>query len=135
MQVPQHILCSNPMVVSWLYHKLAQVAYCKANIRPGVKKVHQGSNQLLVHHGICCRPNTHLGYRGRNLQSIWCVLGGKSRVKVLSPDPQLLRLGQLLAKPRGVVPIKIKLRLSKLRKKENFILGVYCFEMKLLITR
>jgi hypothetical protein len=54
----------------------------------------------------CCRPNTHLGYRGRNLQSTWCVLGGKSRVKVLSPDPQLLRLGQLLAKPRGVVPIK-----------------------------
>jgi hypothetical protein len=55
---------------------------------------------------FCCRPNTHLGYRGRNLQSTWCVLGGKSRVKVLSPDPQLLRLGQLLAKPRGVVPIK-----------------------------
>jgi hypothetical protein len=54
----------------------------------------------------CCRPNTHLGYCGRNLQSTWCVLGGKSRVKVLSPDPQLLRLGQLLAKPRGVVPIK-----------------------------
>jgi hypothetical protein len=54
----------------------------------------------------CCRPNTHLGYRGRNLQSTWCVLGGKSRVKVLSPDPQLLRLGQLLAKPRGVIPIK-----------------------------
>jgi hypothetical protein len=54
----------------------------------------------------CCCPNTHLGYRGRNLQSTWCVLGGKSRVKVLSPDPQLLRLGQLLAKPRGVVPIK-----------------------------
>jgi hypothetical protein len=78
--------------------------------------------------GHCCRPNTHLGYRGRNLQSTWCVLGGKSRVKVLSPDPRLLRLGQLLAKPRGVVPIKIKLRLSKLTKKENFILGVYCLK-------
>jgi hypothetical protein len=35
---------------------------------------------------------------------------GKSRVKVLSPDPQLLRLGQLLVKPRGVVPMKEKLR-------------------------
>jgi hypothetical protein len=41
---------------------------------------------------------------GSNLQSTWCVLGGKSRVKVLSLDPRLLRLGQLLAKLRGVVP-------------------------------
>jgi hypothetical protein len=31
---------------------------------------------------------------------------GQVRVKVLSPNPQLLRLGQLLAKPRGVVPNK-----------------------------
>jgi hypothetical protein len=44
---------------------------------------------------------------GRNLQSIGCVLGGKSQVKVLSPNPQLLRLGQRLAKPKGVVPNKI----------------------------
>ena len=63
-------------------------------------------------------PYTHLGYRGRNLQSTWCVLGGKSRVKVLSPNPQLLRLGQLLVKPRGVVPKENKLRLNT-KSKDN----------------
>jgi hypothetical protein len=34
------------------------------------------------------------------------------RVKVLSPNPQLLRLGQLLAKPREVVPKENNLRLE-----------------------
>jgi hypothetical protein len=48
----------------------------------------------------------HLGSRGRNLQSTGCVLGGKPRVEILSLNTQLLRLGQLLAKPRGVVPKK-----------------------------
>jgi hypothetical protein len=37
---------------------------------------------------------------------------GQVRVKVLSPNPQLLRLGQLLAKPRGVVPKENNLRLE-----------------------
>jgi hypothetical protein len=38
---------------------------------------------------------------------------------VLSPDPRLLRLGQLLAKPRGVVPkennLRLKLNLSTIK--------------------
>ena len=86
---------------------------------------------LTLGHSSCCHPNTYLGYRGRNLQSTWCVLGGKSRVKVLSHDPQLLRLGQLLAKPRGVIPIKINEVFLKLWKKENFTLGVYYLKIKL----
>ena len=36
---------------------------------------------------------------------------GQVRVKVLSPNPQLLCVGQVLAKPRGVVPMKNNLRL------------------------
>jgi hypothetical protein len=54
--------------------------------------------------GATRRLYTHLGLMWKNFQSTGCVLGGKSRVKVLSPDPRLLHLGQLLAKPRGVVP-------------------------------
>jgi hypothetical protein len=49
---------------------------------------------------------TRFGQRGRNFQSTGCVLGGTSRVKVLSLDPQLLRLDQLPVKPRGLVPNK-----------------------------
>jgi hypothetical protein len=48
----------------------------------------------------------------KNPQSTGCVLGGKSRVKVLLPDPQLLRLGQLLEKPRGVIPKENNLSLE-----------------------
>jgi hypothetical protein len=47
------------------------------------------------------------------------------RVKVLSPNPQLLRLGQLLAKPRGVVPNKYTKAFKLSTRKIN--LGVYCF--------
>lgn len=50
--------------------------------------------------------------RGRNLQSIWCVLGSKSRFKVLSPDPRPLCLGQLLVKPRGVVLVWLGLHVA-----------------------
>jgi hypothetical protein len=52
-------------------------------------------------------PYTHLESRGIHLQSIGCVLGGKSRVEIPTLNTQLPRLGQLLAKPRGVVPKKI----------------------------
>jgi hypothetical protein len=51
-------------------------------------------------------PYTHLWetWKKSSIHSVcpW----GQVRVKVLSPNPQLLRLGQLLAKPRGVVPNK-----------------------------
>ena len=70
-------------------------------------------------------PYTHLWetWKKSSIHSVcpW----GQVRVKVLSPNPQLLRLGQLLAKPRGVVPNKytkaFKLSIRKLN------LGVYCF--------
>jgi hypothetical protein len=45
---------------------------------------------------------------------------GQVRVKVLSPNPQLLRLGQLLAKPRGVVPKENNLRLKTKSKQLVF---------------
>jgi hypothetical protein len=98
-----------------------QEASNKAKSKKGKQKSCPGNRKVYPRQRRqkCCRPNTHLGYRGRNLQSTWCVLGGKSRVKVLSPDPQLLRLGQLLAKPRGVVPMKINLRLLKSKKEKN----------------
>ena len=55
--------------------------------------------------------------RGRNLQATGCVLGGKYRVEILSLNTQLLRLGQLLTKPRRVVPIRRKSMVFSLRKK------------------
>ena len=61
-------------------------------------------------------PFTHLGGRGINLQATGCILGGKSQVEILSLNTQLLCLGQLLAKPRGMVPIK-KSKAFKLRNK------------------
>jgi hypothetical protein len=45
---------------------------------------------------------------------------GHVRVKVLSPNPQLLRLGQRLAKPRGVVPKENNLRLKTKSKQLVF---------------
>jgi hypothetical protein len=39
---------------------------------------------------------------------------------VLSPDPRLLRLGQLLAKPRGVVPKENNLRLKTKSKHKKY---------------
>jgi hypothetical protein len=54
---------------------------------------------------ICCRLiHTWETWKKSSIHSVcpW----GQVRVKVLSPNPQLLRLGQLLAKPRGVVPNK-----------------------------
>jgi hypothetical protein len=55
---------------------------------------------------IVLPPYTHLWetWKKSSIHSVcpW----GQVRVKVLSPNPQLLRLGQLLAKPRGVVPNK-----------------------------
>jgi hypothetical protein len=56
--------------------------------------------------GECCRLiHTWETWKKSSIHSVcpW----GQVRVKVLSPNPQLLRLGQLLAKPRGVVPNKI----------------------------
>jgi hypothetical protein len=53
----------------------------------------------------CCRLiHTWETWKKSSIHSVcpW----GQVRVKVLSPNPQLLRLGQLLAKPRGVVPNK-----------------------------
>jgi hypothetical protein len=52
-------------------------------------------------------PYTHLGSCGRNLQSSGCVLGGKSQVELLSLNARLFRVGQHLARLRGVVPKKI----------------------------
>jgi hypothetical protein len=49
-------------------------------------------------------PYTHLGDVEENSIHSVCPWG-QVRVKVLSPNPQLLRLGQLLAKPRGVVRV------------------------------
>jgi hypothetical protein len=54
---------------------------------------------------LCCRLiHTWETWKKSSIHSVcpW----GQVRVKVLSPNPQLLRLGQLLAKPRGVVPNK-----------------------------
>jgi hypothetical protein len=54
---------------------------------------------------ICCRLiHTWETWKKSSIHSVcpW----GQVRVKVLSPNPQLLCLGQLLAKPRGVVPNK-----------------------------
>jgi hypothetical protein len=50
---------------------------------------------------------------------------------VLSPNPQLLRLGQLLAKPRGVVPNKYTKAFKLSTRKRN--LGVYWFIKPLTI--
>ena len=50
-------------------------------------------------------PYTQLG----DVEEIFNPLGvslGQVRIKVLPPNPQLLRLGQLLTKPRGLVPNK-----------------------------
>ena len=44
---------------------------------------------------------------------------GASSSQVLSPNTQLLRLGQLLVKPRGVDPNKISLRLFLTMKVGN----------------
>ena len=63
-----------------------------------------------------------------DVEEIFNPLGvslGQVRVKVLSPNPQLLRLGQLLAKPRGVVPNKNTKAFKLSTRKIN--LGVYCF--------
>jgi hypothetical protein len=73
---------------------------------------------------VCCRLYTHLG----NVEEIFNPLGvslGQVRVKVLSPNPQLLHLGQLLAKPRGVFPKENNLRLELIYVQE-INLGVYC---------
>jgi hypothetical protein len=70
-------------------------------------------------------PYTHLWetWKKSSIHSVcpW----GQVRVKVLSPNPQLLRLGQLLAKPRGVVPNKYTKAFTLSTRKLN--LGVYCF--------
>jgi hypothetical protein len=70
-------------------------------------------------------PYTHLWetWKKSSIHSVcpW----GQVRVKVLSPNPQLLRLGQLLAKPRGVVPNKYTKAFKLSTRKIN--LGVYCF--------
>jgi hypothetical protein len=70
-------------------------------------------------------PYTHLWetWKKSSIHSVcpW----GQVRVKVLSPNPQLLRLGQLLAKPRGVVPNKNTKAFKLSTRKIN--LGVYCF--------
>ena len=70
-------------------------------------------------------PYTHLWetWKKSSIHSVcpW----GQVRVKVLSPNPQLLRLGQLLAKPRGVVPNKYTKAFKLSTRKLN--LGVYCF--------
>ena len=60
-------------------------------------------------HEVCCRLIRTSG----NVAEIFKPLGatlGASSIQVLSPDTQLLRLGQLLAKPRGVGPMKDNLR-------------------------
>ena len=71
------------------------------------------------HHAHCCRLSRTSGgfWRGRKLQATGCVLGGKSRVEIFSLNTQLLRLDQLLVKPRGVVPIK-KSKVFNLRNKK-----------------
>jgi hypothetical protein len=70
-------------------------------------------------------PYTHLWetWKKSSIHSVcpW----GQVRVKVLSPNPQLLRLGQLLAKPRGVVPNKYTMAFKLSTRKLS--LGVYCF--------
>ena len=76
-------------------------------------------------------PYTHLWetWKKSSIHSVcpW----GQVRVKVLSPNPQLLRLGQLLAKPRGVVPNKNTKAFKLSTRKWN--LGVYCFIKPLTI--
>jgi len=76
-------------------------------------------------------PYTHLWetWKKSSIHSVcpW----GQVRVKVLSPNPQLLRLGQLLAKPRGVVPNKYTKAFKLSTRKWN--LGVYCFIKPLTI--
>jgi hypothetical protein len=75
--------------------------------------------------GVLLPPYTHLWetWKKSSIHSVcpW----GQVRVKVLSPNPQLLRLGQLLAKPRGVVPNKYTKAFTLSTRKLN--LGVYCF--------
>ena len=67
---------------------------------PGIERFIPGNDAKML------PPYTHLWetWKKSSIHSVcpW----GQVRVKVLSPNPQLLRLGQLLAKPRGVVPNK-----------------------------
>jgi hypothetical protein len=67
---------------------------------PGIERFIPGNGAKML------PPYTHLWetWKKSSIHSVcpW----GQVRVKVLSPNPQLLRLGQLLAKPRGVVPNK-----------------------------
>ena len=51
-------------------------------------------------------PYTHLWETWKKFSIHSVCPWGQVRVKVLSPNPQLLHLGQLLAKPSGVVPNK-----------------------------
>ena len=66
-------------------------------------------------------PYTHLWETWKKSSIHLVCPWGQVRVKVLSPNPQLLRLGQLLAKPRGVVPNKytkdFKLSTKKLKSR------------------
>ena len=53
--------------------------------------------------GMCCRLIRTSGNVAEIFKPLGATLGASSS-QVLSPDTQLLRLGQLLAKPRGVDP-------------------------------
>ena len=69
----------------------------------------------------CCRLIHTSGYVAEIFKPLGATLGASSS-QVLSPDTQLLCLGQLLAKPRGVDLMKNKSKVvsNYESKKQNF---------------
>jgi hypothetical protein len=102
MQVINDMLASQQT----MSQSLAQVAERLAMVDiPGTQAPHAAQGNSGASSRPCCRLiHTWETWKKSSIHSVcpW----GQVRVKVLSPNPQLLRLGQLLAKPRGVVPNK-----------------------------
>ena len=69
-------------------------------------------------HSPCCRLIRTSGNVAKIFKPLGVTLGASSS-QVLSPNTQRLCLGQLLAKPKGVDPNKISLRLFLIMKVEN----------------
>jgi hypothetical protein len=90
-----------------LQKRKAMVWYFPSTRRQDISQETQrmyGTMSLLLDEDCCRLIHTWETWKKSSIHSVcpW----GQVRVKVLSPNPQLLRLGQLLAKPRGVVPNK-----------------------------